>query len=426
MILLLIKHHLITGHTDSSHYAGGIHLCSCIASALAASGAFSAVHTLSTVPSKAVLLHHAVTHGLLPQLRSKSHGLDIEVVSWQQAPALHHTVVVGSSAGALLAAAADAVHKLSAAGQAGCVLLDIDTLQHAQVPAAPAWPTDSSRQPPQQYPCSSHNATVPFMLGLANVLRQQPAPAANTGQHHPQHAAASSPSSPWPLLALVQNIHHLPFGPCGTSPRSAAVLQGWQSVQGVLCVSGFVRSYCEQHALPLLPQLQQQPIHQQQLLHVAHPAAFKVWGEGPFEDLGSRAAAQIWGHHQPGNQQQPHQQHNQQQQHQQQQGARGNDTTTGAPSQPQTQQQVGWQQAPVVGVLKLTQEKGSELLLALAASLLQLQFKAVCADPWVKQEVASRQQAGGLSNLQLVPPTGEDSSEGDRQQQRGWWWPTGR
>lgn len=418
VILLLIKHHIVTGHTDS-HYAGGIHLFSCMAAALAASGAFTAVHTLSTVPTKAMLLHHAVTHGVLPKLQSTSCG-DAESVSWQQAAGLHHTVIVGNGgsadpAAALLAAAA-AARRLSASGQAGCVLLDIDTLQHAHVAAA-ALPTDptrpiSSHHPPQQYPCSSRNhhdeqqqpqshAPVPFMLGLAQVLRHQSstcaqAAPANTG-HHPQQLRACV--SPWPLLALVQNIHHMPFGPCGTGPRSDAVLQGWRSVQGVLCVSQFVRSYCMQHALPLLPQLQ--PQQQQQHLHVVHPAAFKVWGEGPFKDLGSRAAAQIWGH-QPGTQQQQQQQH----------VVCDNGTTTDI-QQPQMQQD-GWHQVPAVGVLKLTREKGSDLLLALAGRLPQLQFKAVCADPWVRQEVASRQQAGHLSNLQLVPPTGEGST--DRQQ----------
>lgn len=431
MILLLIKHDLVTGHTDS-HYAGGIHLFSFMAAALAASGAFTAVHTLSSVPTKAMLLHHAVTHGVLPKLQSTTSCGDAESVSWQQAAGLHHTVILGNGgasagpAAALLAAAADAVRRLSASGQAGCVLLDIDTLQHAQVPAA-ALPTDptrpvSSRHPPQQYPCSSssHNhhdeqqqqqqpsqATVPFLQALAQVLRQQSsssctqtAPAINTGHHHPQQLHACV--SPWPLLALVQNIHHMPFGPCGTGPRSEAVLQGWRSVQGVLCVSQFVRSYCMQHALPLLPQLQPQ----QQHLHVFHPAAFKVWGEGPFEDLGSRAAAQIWGH-QLGTQQ-PQQQQPQQHQH----GVCDDRNTTDI-QQPQMQQH-GWHQVPVVGVLKLTREKGSDLLLALAGRLPQLQFKAVCADPGVRQEVASRQQAGGLSNLQLVPPTGEGST--DRQQ----------
>jgi hypothetical protein len=133
-------------------------------------------------------------------------------------------------------------------------------------------------------------------------------------------------------------------------------------------VSAFVQAYFQQHAVPLLPQLQQQ--QQQQRVYVVHPAAFGVWGKEPFQDLGASAAAHIWGHTDT-----------QQQQH-----------------HPQQQQQ----HASVVGVLKLTREKGAELFLALAANLPGLQFRAVCADLWVQQRVSQ----AGLTNLQLVEPQG--------------------
>jgi hypothetical protein len=64
---------------------------------------------------------------------------------------------------------------------------------------------------------------------------------------------------------------------------------------------------------------------------------------------------------------------------------------------------LGWQHVPVIGMLKLTREKGSELFLALAAHMPALQFRAVCAEPGVRQQAAS----AGLTNMQLVPPAGE-------------------
>eukprot|EP00775_Hariotina_reticulata_P003429 gene3429-3701_t len=74
---------------------------------------------------------------------------------------------------------------------------------------------------------------------------------------------------------LVQNLHHLPFGPSGTAPRCLGVLQAWQQLSGILCVSSFVAKYMQQHALHLLRLgASSSGINGRlQPLHVVHPAA---------------------------------------------------------------------------------------------------------------------------------------------------------
>ncbi|GAX81818.1 hypothetical protein CEUSTIGMA_g9246.t1 [Chlamydomonas eustigma] len=53
-------------------------------------------------------------------------------------------------------------------------------------------------------------------------------------------------------LALVQNVHFLPFGPSGTAPRSHDLIQAWNSVGGILCVSEFIKVYIEENWPPLI------------------------------------------------------------------------------------------------------------------------------------------------------------------------------
>jgi hypothetical protein len=81
----------------------------------------------------------------------------------------------------------------------------------------------------------------------------------------------------------------------------------------------------------------------------------------------------------------------------------GQEEQQGQQQEQQPPQRQQWQQTPVVGMLKLTREKGSELFLALAAHLPHLRFKAVCADPQLLQQVAQT----GCSNVQLVQPVGK-------------------
>lgn len=440
--VLLVKQLFLTGH--DSHFAGGVHLFNCAAQSLAAACAAS-VHTFSAAP-KAVVVHHLVTHNLLHRLQhsSSSSRSGGDTVSWSEgvdSPGdtrprlLHHHVVTqqdgsstSSATAALLAAVSNTAKKLAAAGATGLVLLDVDTLQHASVPRAI---TSAPRQGPQHHKQQQQGEVeeeveqVPFMLALAQQLQQcrqqqqQQQPSTSNQQQQQQPAAGFTSTSntsdnsqaSWRVLVLCQNIHHLPFGPCGSAPRSPAVLQGWRHVHGVLCVSEFVAAYMQAHALPLLPQLQQQ----QQALHVVHPAAFGVWGPGPFDDLGSRVAQQLWpdrdgaagGAGSVGG------------------GVEGADcveagsphgsavaagTPAGKLNEHQQQEQLTQierqqqqQHVPVVGMLKLAAEKGSDLLFQLAAQLPHLQFVAVCAEPSVQQAA----DKAGLTNLRLIAPAGE-------------------
>jgi hypothetical protein len=443
--ILLVKQQLLTGH--DSHLLGGVHLFNCLAEQL--SQYHHTLHTFSTA-TREVVLHHAVIHQLLPRLRYSSSG---DVVSWERSQGLTDHVAVLQTAAAdersraaasLLAAVVQTAQQLVAAtGQVGLVVLDVDTLQHAQIHNTDA-ASPSTRGQAACGPCCSccgcvaatqqqqqqqqHKVNqVPFMLALSRQLLQQQ-PLQQQALRHACHAASGSSSNstlapPWQLLAVVQNIHHLPFGPCGTSPRCPVVLEAWRSISGVLCVSEFVRSYLLQHALPLLPQLQHDHVR------VANPAALGVWRHGQYVSFGSAAAGRIWGlvhlgartgaacadadaapaagslQAQPTRSQGSDQQQQQAKQQQEEESCQ-----QPPPPQQQQQQEQGvvhrsppWQQAPVVGMLKLTKEKGSDLFVALASHLPQLQFVAVCADPDAKQQVSQ----AGLRNAKLVPPAGQ-------------------
>jgi hypothetical protein len=135
-------------------------------------------------------------------------------------------------------------------------------------------------------------------------------------------------------LPLVQNVHFLPFGPSGTSRRSQPLLQAWAQAGPVVCVSGFVRAYMAQHggAARL----------GEERLWVVPLTAWGAFGAGaaPFADLGAAKAQQL---------------------------------AAGRP------------QPPVVGVLKLTPEKGAAVLAGCARALPGLRFLAVSADPAAQQ-----------------------------------------
>jgi hypothetical protein len=356
--LVLIKQQAVTGH--DSHIAGGIHLFGCAAATLARE---LHVHVV-TAARKSLLLHHAVQHNLMRQLTAWRTPRGTEAQSWQRGGVWMHAAVLPdnddvagettqqhSSSAAAAAALLDVLacvlasklqqpQQASSTADALPLLLDADSMQQQAVNVVPAGAGASQEQP--------------FMAALVQTLRQPSLP-------------------PTRLLMLVQNVHHLPFGPQGTAPRSAAVLQAWGEVQGVVCVSHFVSGYLQQHAVPLLGLDPSQ-------LHVVHPGVFGVWSRGPFSDLGTAAAGRLW----------PTTGRHHQQQQQQQQLAQ-------APA-PAT---------PVVGMLKLTREKGADVLLALCRRLPHLQFVAVAADcAGLQQQVA----AAGLQNIRLLEPVGECGS----------------
>jgi hypothetical protein len=406
--ILLIKEQVLVAH--ESHFAGGIHLFNCLAASLATSGLFE-VH-VHTTARKSLVMHHALSHGIISRLQSVKLPSELsnqqELLKWTSTEGIQFTVVVlpesstadGSSAGAhyseqagavdnsssssIDAAAAALVEAAAAAaaqlGQECLVLLDADRLQHVMVPASAHGCLQQQQQQQQSH-------TVPFMYVLAQQLKQMNDqqqythnPASQQQQQQKQQYSAHSPPK---FLVLVQNLHHLPFGPCGCGPRTPAVLAAWQQLDAVLCVSQSVASYMQQHALHLLSLGSSSSSSRcassssegagSSRVFVVHPAALGAFGPGPFGDLGQTAAAKIWGHQ---------------------------ETSIAAAQQQQQQQQQQWQQPPVIGMLKLSREKGSDLFFALAAALPQLQFVAVAADDAMQQAVA----AAGLSNMQLLQP----------------------
>jgi glycosyltransferase involved in cell wall biosynthesis len=135
---------------------------------------------------------------------------------------------------------------------------------------------------------------------------------------------------------------------------------------------------------------------------VVHPAAVGAFRTGPFADLKAAAVAKIWGHQDISSTAAANQQELQQQQQQQLLPGRLDDVDRLGHQQqakePQQQQQ--WQQPPVIGMLKLSHDKGSDLFLALAAQLPHLQFLAVAADDAMQRTAA----AAGLANVQLLQP----------------------
>lgn len=52
-------------------------------------------------------------------------------------------------------------------------------------------------------------------------------------------------SLPGQVLALVQNIYFLPFGPSGTTPSTPGLVQAWASLAGIMAVSEFVAKYLQ-------------------------------------------------------------------------------------------------------------------------------------------------------------------------------------
>jgi hypothetical protein len=151
-------------------------------------------------------------------------------------------------------------------------------------------------------------------------------------------------------LPLVQNVHFLPFGPSGTSGRSQQLLRAWAQAGPVVCVSRFVQSYLQQHGGAA--QLGEQR------LWVVPLTAWAAFGDDPaaFPDLGARTARQL---------------------------------------------SAGALQQPVVGMLKLTPEKGSAVLAGCAAALPELRFLAVSGDPAAQQ---LQRQLLNVSALGPPPP----------------------
>ena len=172
------------------------------------------------------------------------------------------------------------------------------------------------------------------------------------------------------LLLFIQNIHFLPFGPQGTAARVPGVVRSWTTLGGILCVSQFVAAYIRTHTqnLGLNPSR-------------VHAVGYNAWG--PF---GSPESAQDFSS-----------MHSQQ---------ISNIAAAAAPScSSGTAAAGGAQRRPVIGMLKLTPEKGAALFLALAAQLPLYKFVAVTADQvLLQQQQQQRRHESQLNQNQQQQP----------------------
>jgi hypothetical protein len=472
--ILLVKEQVLVAH--ESHFAGGIHLFNCLAASLAATGRFE-VHVF-TAARKSLVMHHALSHGLFADLKpeqlSAAVAGQIELLKWTSAEGVHFNVVVqpeGSTASSSSAVGPESSPNQGANGRISCnsnkggaaaaaaiveavaraavqlgqpciVLLDSDRLQHVLVPGSAMICTACSCAQQQQLQQQQQAVIVPFMYALAQRVKHQcscqDCSLETQLQQQQQQQQQQHEKRHVRLLMLVQNLHHLPFGPCGTAPRTAATLAAWQQVDGLLCVSHFVAGYMQQHAMHLLPlgSSSSGKSNGSSSVFVVHPAAVGAFGKGPFADLGAAAASKLWGQLSVKNIPAATQQQQQQQLSvksspaatQQQQLSADSIAATGQQGQQglfldgqhegdveshqqhvqsiqRTQQQQQeyqqqWQQQPVVGMLKLSHDKGSELFFALAEQLPHLQFVAVAADTAMQHAAI----AAGLRNVQLLQP----------------------
>jgi hypothetical protein len=441
--ILLVKGQVLVAH--ESHFAGGIHLFNCLAASLASSGLFE-LHVFTTA-RKSLVMHQALSHGFLGSIASLkvSAGMSSqqELLKWTSTDGTQFSVVVqpesstaddasasqtdkpgqadavgrssNSSSSKHDAAAAALVEAVAAAaaqlGQQCIVLLDADRLQHEVVPDTSVYGCTTCSCAEQQ---QQQAQQVPFMYALAQRSKQQHREQDSTHtlasqQQQQQPGMHSSPR----LLVLVQNLHHLPFGPCGCGPRTPAVLAAWQQVDGMLCVSQFVASYMQQHAMHLSPlgtttttinsSSSSSGCASSSRVFVVHPAALGAFGQGPFVDLGVVSAAKIWGQQDETSLPAATQQQ-QQQWAEHAEGSRSANRQQGGckqqPKQQHQQQQWQWHQPPVIGMLKLSREKGSDIFFTLAAQLPDFHFLAVAADDSMQKTV----QAAGLQNVQLLQP----------------------
>ena len=343
--LVLVKQHVFTG--SDAHFAGGMHVFDCLARKSASTG--FCVH-LCSVAKANVVFQQVALRGLLSSLTR----LDPGAVSWVDS-SVHYTTVLSAGTDSyerLLSSVVSAITKHDGASSI-TVILDADELQaitiprHAQ-PQQPRPQQDLSTISPsldarQQ---DLDPKTISFMEALLNQLPVAPAcqdaNAKTTTATHPSnsnsnrdsttnsqattnssstnisYSSSSSttatnpessssitstlksstmgsttahPTSSPSCYALVQNIYHLPFGPCGTSPPTTSLLRAWRQLQGVICISHFVAAYLQQHAEPYdMPWLKSP-----NGLIVLTPAAVGAFGGPAWGDFRGLHVQQLYG-----------------------------------------------------------------------------------------------------------------------------------
>ncbi len=212
-------------------------------------------------------------------------------------------------------------------------------------------------------------------------------------------------------LAMVQNVHFLPFGPSGTSRRAPALMRAWSLLGGVICVSRFVSEYLEKWAPPgtltlsgaeeshgtaaerparggggpntsdgpLSCELTGPASSSRGLLFVPL-SAWRCFGSLPFPDFGAAAADRM---------------------RHRRLRAEGVEPVNAASSCTESLRPA------TVGCLKLTPEKGCSIVFELARRMPHLRFLAVAGDPQVSPYCSlshpTRMSEGVLPRPILLP-----------------------
>jgi hypothetical protein len=240
--VVLVKQHADprrTGH----HAHGGRHVFACLAAALAAcrgcgdggapqraepplpqQPAPPAVHLVFSC-SPARLLQAAAAEGWLAELAPAPCAVGA-AWAWRgvRHAALFDPADIPAAVERIAAAAAPLTAPAAAAGAEAAE--EKEGLAQAAAAAAPGW------------------AAPPVVV----VLDADKSQAARGGALPAALAAAAARSNgQLRLVLLVQNLHHLPFGPAGCAPRAAGARAAWRTAAGALCASAFVAGYMLDH-----------------------------------------------------------------------------------------------------------------------------------------------------------------------------------
>jgi len=267
--IILIKRQVLLGH--DAHYAGGVHLFSCLARTLSTSGWNVQVFTIC---SKHLLLHYAALNGLLQQLQPSVDNSSL--ISWQ---AHGHPVCSGDrdktrkreAVQLLIKAAVNHAHQLTKQHlHPPVVLLDSDALQHVVLPAVAGDcnTVESSRHTPSvnnsttsdthsKRPLGCLGPQQPFLQALMDSLHQSDWQQAGTNAATPisSDPAAAGQASRAQSGHARAGLHHLPFGP--GRPRVLpdvwlSCKHGSGSMASYVCLQFVAGLRRTQHALPLL------------------------------------------------------------------------------------------------------------------------------------------------------------------------------
>ncbi|MEW5318984.1 MAG: hypothetical protein WDW38_010162 [Sanguina aurantia] len=252
MHFVIVKQSLVSA--NDSHFSGGKHVIHQMAVSLATQG-----HRVSllSVSTRGEVMVAAVHQGFLSRLRTTQQG----VVEWEADGVSHYVVCeqLREQQPPTQHASPSLVHSDSLIDRALHELV-VNVMRSKSVPRSTQpnpGPTDSTSHALS----SSVSDRAWLILDADDLQKTRPPPPQQqpSTDHCPQGAPASpsSPAHPPPaslfetlalslpgqVLALVQNIYFLPFGPSGTTPSSPGLIAAWASLAGVVAVSDFVAGY---------------------------------------------------------------------------------------------------------------------------------------------------------------------------------------